>query len=164
MSQEVLAHLPLFPESQSCNSLPAMRSQPAAVTVPTAPVVLPTCHRDTIPEQTNAVARNSAPLPCTSDRKHGHMKQLFSTQTQIKSLSRMARCACMTMRHKQPCTSVSQDDNYQTSQECPSKKHHTLDLSHSLAKKKTVRQKKKTVRLSTKNTTLRSMSCRPWPA
>ena len=47
-------------------------------------------HRDTIPEQTNAVVRNSAPLPCTGDRKHGHVKQLFSTQTQIQSLSRKA--------------------------------------------------------------------------
>ena len=56
------------------------------------------------------------------------MKQFFSTQTQIQSLSRMARCACMTMRHKQPCTNVSQDDNYETSQECPSNKHRTLDL------------------------------------
>ena len=44
-------------------------------------------HRDMIPEQTNAVV---SPLPCTGDRKHGHAKQLFSTQTQIQSLSRMA--------------------------------------------------------------------------
>ena len=86
-------------------------------------------HRDTIPEQTNAVVRNSAGQQCTSDWKHGRVKQLFSTQTQIQSLSRMARCACMTMRNNQPCTSVSQDDNYQTSQECPPNKHYTLDLS-----------------------------------
>ena len=64
-------------------------------------------HRDTIPEQTNAAVRNSAPLPCMGDQKHGHAQQLFSTQTQIQSLSRMARCACITMRHKQPCTNFS---------------------------------------------------------
>ena len=57
-------------------------------------------------------------------------QQLFSTEPQSQFHSRTARCACMTMRHKQPCTSVSQDDNYQTSQECPSNRHHTLDLLH----------------------------------
>ena len=73
-------------------------------------------------------------MPCNCNHnlhkwpKHGHVKQLFSTQTQIQSLSRMARCACMVVRHKQPCTSVSRDDKYQTSQECPSNKHCTLDL------------------------------------
>ena len=48
--------------------------------------------------QTNAEVRNSAPPPCTRNQKHGRVKQLFSTQTRIQSLSRMARCACMTMR------------------------------------------------------------------
>ena len=86
-------------------------------------------HRDTISEQTNAEVRNSAPQPCTCDRKHGHVKQLFSTQTQIQSLRRMARCACMTMRNNQPCTHVAQDDNCQTSQECHSNRHFSLDLS-----------------------------------
>ena len=101
----------------------------------------PRCHRDTISEQTNAEVRNSAPQKCTGDRKHGHVKQRFSTQTQNQSLSRMARCACMTMRNNQPCTHVSQDDNYQTSQECSSNRHFSLDLSHSSSQKFRMPQK-----------------------
>ena len=31
---------------------------------------------------------------------------------------------------QQPCTNASKDDNHQTSSECPSNKHFSLDLSH----------------------------------
>ena len=34
------------------------------------------------------------------------------------------------MRDNQPCASVSQDDDYQTSSECPSNRHYLHDLSH----------------------------------
>ena len=37
-SQLVLSQLPLTPESQSCSSLLAVHSQPATLTVPTAPI------------------------------------------------------------------------------------------------------------------------------
>ena len=118
-----------FPESQSCSSLPAVRPSLLQCLFQLLQSFFRRSHRDTIPEQTNAAVRNSAPPPCTGDRKHGHVKQLFVAQTQIQSLSRMARCACMTLRNNQPCTSASQDGNYQTLQECPSNRHHTLHLS-----------------------------------
>ena len=68
-----------------------------------------------IPESQNhhslfQLLHSSAPLPCKSDRKHGRVKQLLSTLTRIQSVSRMARCACITMRNNQPWTNVSQDE------------------------------------------------------
>ena len=43
-------------------------------------------HRETFPEQTNAAARGSAPLPCTGDQKHGREKTtLFQPDTDLVS-------------------------------------------------------------------------------
>ena len=68
---------------------------------------------------------------CTSDRTHGHVKQLFSTQTQIQSLSRIA-CMCVNDDAQQH-NHVQVSHRMTTSRlhkNVPSNRHFPLDLSH----------------------------------